>query len=204
MEDTSLRATLYFDPSCPFAWITSRWLLEVAAVRPLEVTLRVMSISVLNEGRELEPWYREFNDRAWGPARMFIAAERRCGADALSDLYTAFGRRWHVGRNRQVDEVVAGALADTALPADLAAAADDPSYDDALRTGHAQGQAVAGEETGTPLLVLDGHAFFGPVLTGIPRGSDAVEIFDGLRTLLSSPHFSELKRKRDDSALAVD
>ncbi|UPK75949.1 DsbA family protein [Nocardioidaceae bacterium SCSIO 66511] len=203
MEDRLLRATLYFDPSCPFAWITSRWLLEVAAVRPLEVTLRVMSISVLNEGRELEPWYREFNDRAWGPARMFIAAEQRCGADALGGLYTAFGRRWHIERNRQVDEVAAAALADAGLPAELAAAVNDLSYDDALRTSHAQGQAVAGEETGTPLLVLDGHAFFGPVLTGIPRGAAAVEIFDGLRTLLAAPHFSELRRKRDDNALAV-
>ncbi|UYM03810.1 mycothiol-dependent nitroreductase Rv2466c family protein [Solicola gregarius] len=202
MEDTTV-VTMYFDPSCPFAWITSRWLLEVERQRSIELELRIMSLSVLNEHRELEAWYREFNDRAWGPARVFAAVSERHDAGVSRELYTAFGRRWHVERSRDVDAALAAALAETDLPGELAAAAHDSSLDAVVRKRHAEGQDAVGEEAGTPVVVLDGHAFFGPVLTGIPRGDDALAMFDGLRTLIASPHFSELKRHRDDNALAV-
>lgn len=205
MEDNTLptRVEMFFDPSCPFAWITSRWLLEVERQRPVDLTFAVMSLPVLNEGRELEPWYREFNDRAWGPARVCIAAAERCGSHVLRDLYTALGQHIHVERDQDFDTVIARALADVRLPADLAATAHDEAYDRALRASHARGQAAVGVETGTPLLVIDGTGFFGPVLTGIPRGTDAATVFDGLRGLLRSPYFSELKLNRNDDELAV-
>lgn len=204
MEDTeSIRVEMFFDPSCPFAWITSRWLLEVERQRPLDLTFAVMSLPVLNEGRELEPWYQKFNDRAWGPARVCIAAAKRSGAHVLPDLYTALGQHIHVEGDKDFDTVIPRALAETGLPPDIAAAADNAALDAELRASHERGQAAAGEEAGTPVIVLDGVGFFGPVLTGIPRGADATAVFDGVRALVGSPHFSELKRARNDDELAV-
>lgn len=202
-DETPTRIEMFFDPSCPFAWITSRWLLEVERHRPVDLSFAVMSLSILNDGRELEPWYREFNDRAWGPARVCVAAADRCGAHVLRDLYTALGQRIHVDRDKDFDTVIPSALAEVGLPADLAAEAHSGTVDAALRASHERGQAAVGEEAGTPLIVLDGTAVFGPVLTGIPLGADAVAVFDGLRLLIGSPHFSELKRTRSDDDLAV-
>ncbi len=204
MEDSPVvRVQVFVDPSCPFAWITSCWLLEVERQRALDLTFALMSLPMLNEGRELEPWYREFNDRAWGPARVCAAAVDRHGVRVLRDLYTALGQRIHVEGNKSFDEVIPQALAEVGLPLDLASAANSDAYDASLRTSHELGQAAVGEESGTPIVVLDGVGLFGPVLTGIPRGAAAVEAFDGLRSLVGSPYFSELKRTRDDDALAV-
>lgn len=204
MEDIAAsRVQIFIDPSCPFAWITSRWLLQVERQRPLDLTFALMSLPMLNEGRELEPWYREFNDRAWGPARVCAAAVERCGAHVLRDLYTALGQRIHVEGDKSFDTVIPRALAEVGLPPELASAAASEALDADLRTSHERGQAAVGEESGTPIVVLDDVGFFGPVLTGIPRGADAVSLFDGLRALVGSPHFSELKRMRNDDALAV-
>ncbi|MEW2144422.1 disulfide bond formation protein DsbA [Micromonospora vinacea] len=190
--------TAYVDPSCPFAWITSRWLMEVAKMRPLALRFEVMSLAVINEHRDLEPWYREFNDRAWGPARVCVAAAAQHGSAALARLYPALGRRIHDAGDKDFDTVVPLALAEAGLPADLADAAHRSDVDPQMRASTARAQHLVGEDLGTPTIVVDDVAFFGPVLTSIPRGEEAVRVFDGARLLAGCRAFSELKRARSD------
>jgi protein-disulfide isomerase-like protein with CxxC motif len=196
-EQEPTRLDFWFDPLCPWAWITSRWVLEVEKVRPVQARWHVMSLAVLNENKEgMDEGYKEMMRKAWGPVRVCIAAEQKFGPDVLLPLYTALGTRFHNEKQERDRATIEAALADAGLPADLADAADSTEYDEALRASHKNGMDRVGYEVGTPVISVNGISFFGPVISPIPRGEDAARLWDGVLMVAGTDGFFEIKRSR--------
>jgi 2-hydroxychromene-2-carboxylate isomerase len=188
-------ADFWFDPMCPFAWITSRWMLEVEQVRDITVNWRVMSLYFLNKDRDLDPDYQRVA-RGLPIGRVLMATQQQVGREGLLPLYTALGERIHHEKHEVGRELVEAALAAAGLPAELLEAMDDASYDEPLRLSHQEAIDRVGDEVGTPTIAFNGSAFFGPVLTRIPRGDDAGRLWDGTIAVADFPYFFEIKRTR--------
>ncbi|MEU4077281.1 mycothiol-dependent nitroreductase Rv2466c family protein [Streptomyces venezuelae] len=206
MSESRTTADFYFDPMCPWAWMTSRWMLEVEQVRPVDVRWKVMSLAVLNENRldELPAEYRELLTQAWGPVRVVVAAQQLHGDEVVGKLYTALGTRFHNNGEGATREAIVDALAEVGLPADLVEYADKDTYDTELRASHAEGIDKVGQDVGTPVIAVPGPdgdevAFFGPVVTPTPRGEAAARLWDGTLLVASTPGFYEIKRTRTAS-----
>jgi len=196
-EQERTTVNFWFDPLCPWAWITSRWMLEVEQVRPVVTRWHVMSLAVLNEGKEdMSERYQELMKRAWGTVRVCMAAEQKFGPDVLRPLYTAIGTRFHNQKADRDRATIEAALADAGLPAELADAMDSTEYDEAVRASHKDGMDRVGYEVGTPVISVQGKSFFGPVVSPIPRGDAAGKLWDGVMLITGTDGFFELKRSR--------
>lgn len=190
-------AEFWFDPLCPWAWMASRWMEEVERVRPVDVTWSVMSLAVLNEGRDLPDEYRDLMDRGWGPVRVIIAAAQEYGDKVVKPLYDAMGTRIHLEGEKDFDAVIAAALDEVGIDGALARFASSDAVDDLLRASHERGISLVGDEVGTPVVAVNGVAFFGPVVSPAPKGEDAGRLWDGCVLVAGTPGFFELKRSRD-------
>ena len=196
-EQELTRVDFWFDPICPWAWIASRWMHEVEKVRPVTTAWHVMSLSVLNEGKEDMPeQYRELLRTGWGPVRVCIAAEQEHGSQVLGPLYTALGTRFHHDKAPRDRDTISAALAEAGLPPGLADAMDSTDFDAAVRASHADGIDRVGYDVGTPVISVNGTSVFGPVVSPIPRGEAAARLWDGLLLIAGTDGFFELKRSR--------
>ena len=197
MTDQRATADFWFDPLCPWAWIASRWMLEVQEVRPVDVSWHIMSLAYLNSGRdELPEQYKKLMAEAWGPVRVCAAAAAGHGDEVLGPLYTALGTRFHNEKLPRERATYVAALEEAGLPAALADAADDSSWDEGIKASHHLGMDQVGMDVGTPVIAVEGVAFFGPVVSPIPRGEAAGKLWDGVKLVAATDGFFELKRTR--------
>lgn len=195
---------VWVDPMCPWAWMTSQWLLEVENVRDVKTRFNIMSLSYLNDGREgLSDEYRTMMKNGWGPVRIAIAVEQEHGKDALREYYLKLATLRHNKKRGFSSSSYKEALAAAGVSESLADRASDATLDDAVKVSHHAGMDAVGDDVGTPVIHFPRHtggtsAYFGPVLTPPPTGEDAGLLWDGLLSLAQVEGFYELKRSRNE------
>ncbi len=194
-------ADFWFDPLCPWAWLTSRWMLAVQQIRPVDVRFHLMSLATLNADRDISAEYRAVLAPGRGIGRVVMAAQGGHGDDVVPTLYTELGRRIHHEKRDRDKAMVTEALIASGLPGELIEAWDDASFDEAVEASHNDGISRVGMEVGTPVISVGGVAFFGPVVTPAPVGEDAGKLWDGVVLVAGVPGFYELKRTRDEGPI---
>lgn len=195
-ELTASTVQFWFDPICPWTWITSRWVSEVADLRGLDVQWNPFSLAVLNEGSDAGD-HAEGQRQGHRMGQVLTAVGAAHGGQAVADLYTALGDRLHPAGRSDADAIIAESLAEVGLPVELAAAADSGEFEADLAASTRRGIDLVGPGVGIPIIAIDGIAFFGPVVSPAPRGADALTLWDGVRAAASIPGFFELKRGRE-------
>ena len=198
MEPTS--AQFFFDPACPWTWMTSRWLTEVAENRDLDVRWRPFSLKLKNEEHGLPEQYAAMADATHRALRVMEAIREGEGDDAIGPYYTELGRRiHHDGDNPLTD--LEGALEACGLDPGYIEAADDEKWDETIRASMAEALGAAGDDVGSPILMLRSDpptAFFGPIVSPPPTGQAALDLWDRLSGMADQPSFFELKRSRTE------
>jgi hypothetical protein len=194
----------WFDPACPWCWMTSRWLVEVSEARGFTVDWHTLSLGILNEGKELDDDHKAVYTAALQALRVIEAARHDHGNEVVGKLYTEIGTRIHPEGRRDFDAILSESLDAVGLPSDLIEAKDadsaDPKYGDLeekVRQSTERALSLVGRDVGVPIISVDGSSFFGPVVTPAPTGDDALRLFDGIVTAASVEGFYELKRTRD-------
>jgi len=207
MSETSRLTSVdfWFDPVCPWTWLTSRWMLEVRKTKPVDITWHVMSLAVLNEGRleQLPPQNRELMGRAWAPVGVLMAAQEAFGSWVLEPLYTALGTQYFLLDRPKTITTIRAALREAGLPQHLADAGDTVIYDRVLRCSHREGIELVGQEVGSPIIAIPDPcttagkiAIFGPVVNPTPTGDLAARLWDSLLAIVAISGFYEIKRTR--------
>ena len=192
------RVDFWFDPLCPFAWATSRWILEVEKVRDIEVHWNVMSLGVLNEDKNPSPAEDPEQRARWIPSRASTAVLLKHGEEKVGEFYTAIGTEIHHNGNKEFEAAALTALAEIGVDEGLIEEAKSETNDAEMRASHEKGISLVGQDVGTPIVAFQGTAFFGPVITRVPTGEQAGKLFDGAVALAEYPYFFELKRSRTE------
>lgn len=187
----------WFDPVCPWAWMTSRWIDEVARQRDINVTWHIMSLAILNENNDMDESHRASHKMGYRYGQLVTGIALELGQDKVKAAYDALGQRIHVdGRGAKDDEIFNEVVAVLEVPQDLVTRAEQGEFDEAYRASHVDGIERVGQDVGTPVISVDGVAFFGPVLSPAPKGEEALRLFDGVVMAASVDGFFELKRSR--------
>jgi len=189
-------AEFWFDPICPWAWMTSRWILEVTKVRPVNVKWNLFSLAQLNRDKELSDEYKSKLIKSWQTTRVIAAAQRLKGDEITLPLYTAISSRIHIGKREVELSLFEEALSEIGLPTDLTKSAEDESLNEIVIESHERGIKLVGNDVGTPIISVNGTAFFGPVISPAPKGEEAGKLWDGVLGVASYPGFFEIKRSR--------
>ena len=191
------KAEFWFDPVCPWAWMTSRWILEVEKVRDIEVQWNLFSLAHLNRDKELSDEYKKGLIRSWQCTRVIAAAQKVKGSSVTLPLYTAISSRIHLQKMTVGEELFSQALSEVGLDPALSAAMNDESYNSVIIESHERGIKLVGNDVGTPIISVAGAAFFGPVISPAPKGEAAGKLWDGVVGVASYPGFFEIKRSRN-------
>lgn len=197
--DVKRTVTLWLDPVCPFSWNTARWLRGVAEQTGLAIDWRLMNLAILNEGRELPPPQQAQMRDSQQVGRLMAAITREHGAAGWTAAYFAFGERYFDRSEPLNANLVAQVLMEVGARGALAAAVSDTTLDKFVREQHQAAQEALGDTGGSPILRIDDHTFFGPVLTAPPGADAATALFDAVATLAAIPQFTQLQRPRSQA-----
>jgi hypothetical protein len=190
-------AEFWFDPLCPWAWMTSRWILEVEKVRDIEVRWNLFNLAYLNRNKEVPEDYKAKLINSWYCTRVIAGAQNLRGDSITLPLYTAISSRIHLKKMDITEQLFKDSLIGVGLSESLSAAMNDESLDVKIIESHERGIKLVGNDVGTPIIAIEGTAFFGPVISPAPKGEEAGKLWDGVVGVASYPGFFEIKRSRN-------